>query len=119
MFHYTQLVADLIWQEPAVFEHRRSLASRLLCLSAGGPSGGNGGAGGNVWAVADEALNSLTSFRKQLHYRAALGSPGGGSNRHGANAPDLEVRVRAAVPRHILRSTTMCMTCLLADIVAC
>ena len=33
---------------------------------AGGPSGGNGGQGGNVWAVADESLNSLSSFRRQV-----------------------------------------------------
>lgn len=32
----------------------------------GGPSGGNGGEGGNVWAVADASLNSLTTFRKQV-----------------------------------------------------
>ncbi|CAL5222712.1 g5115 [Coccomyxa viridis] len=59
----------------------------------GGPSGGNGGNGGAVWAVADEALNSLTSFRKQLHYRAPLGTAGGGSNRHGSNGADLDIHV--------------------------
>ncbi|BDA41236.1 GTPase Obg [Coccomyxa sp. Obi] len=59
----------------------------------GGPSGGNGGNGGNVWAVVDDSLNSLAAFRKQLHYRASPGSLGGGSNRHGANGPDLEIRV--------------------------
>jgi hypothetical protein len=32
----------------------------------GGPSGGNGGRGGNVWAVADEQLNSLFGFRSQV-----------------------------------------------------
>eukprot|EP00983_Pelagomonas_calceolata_P127891 1161455-Pelagomonas_calceolata.AAC.9 len=32
----------------------------------GGPAGGNGGRGGNVWAVADEQLNSLFSFRSQV-----------------------------------------------------
>lgn len=62
-------------------------------LMAGGPSGGNGGNGGAVWAVADESLNSLTTFRKQLHYRAQPGSAGGGSNRHGSNGSDLDIHV--------------------------
>ena len=61
--------------------------------STGGPAGGNGGNGGAVWAVADGALNSLTPFRKQLHYRAMPGQNGGGSNCHGSNGADLEVRV--------------------------
>lgn len=43
--------------------------------------------------MVDDSLNSLAAFRKQLHYRAAPGSLGGGSNRHGANGPDLEIRV--------------------------
>lgn len=32
----------------------------------GGPSGGNGGRGGNVWAVVDDQLNSLFGFRSQV-----------------------------------------------------
>jgi hypothetical protein len=46
-------------------------------VEKGGPNGGNGGKGGNVWAVADEGMNSLLSFRNQLHYRAGNGYPGG------------------------------------------
>ena len=46
-----------------------------------------------MWAVADESLNSLTSFRKRLHYRAQPGSAGGGSNRHGSNGADLDIQV--------------------------
>ena len=63
----------------------------------GGPSGGNGGNGGAVWAVADDSLNSLTSFRKQLHYRAQPGKAGGGSNMHGSNGIDLDIQVRPHV----------------------
>jgi len=51
-----------------------------------------------VWAVADESLNSLTSFRKQLHYRAQLGTAGGGSNRHGSNGSDLDIHVSVSIP---------------------
>ena len=48
-----------------------------------------------MWAVAEESLNSLTTFRKQLHYRAQPGAAGGGSNRHGSNGADLDVHVGA------------------------
>ena len=64
-------------------------------LLPGGPAGGNGGSGGAVWAVADASLNSLTTFRKKLHYRATPGAAGGGSNMHGSNGADLDVHVRA------------------------
>lgn len=59
----------------------------------GGPAGGNGGSGGNVWVQADDSLNSLTTFRKQVHYRADSGKPGGGSNMTGAAAEDLIIKV--------------------------
>ncbi|GIL45963.1 hypothetical protein Vafri_3071, partial [Volvox africanus] len=59
----------------------------------GGPAGGTGGRGGNVWAVADAALNSLSSFRGQVHFRATNGVNGQGSNCDGADADDLLVAV--------------------------
>lgn len=46
-------------------------------VEKGGPNGGNGGKGGNVWVIADEGLNSLLSFRSQCHFRAGNGSAGG------------------------------------------
>ncbi|MCC6166020.1 MAG: GTPase ObgE [Caldilineaceae bacterium] len=55
----------------------------------GGPSGGNGGRGGNVLLVVDPALNTLSSYQQQIHYRAARGEHGGGSNKTGANGTDL------------------------------
>lgn len=67
-------------------------------MHAGGPAGGNGGSGGNVWVQADDSLNSLTTFRKQVHYRADSGRPGGGSNMTGANAEDLIIKVCNANP---------------------
>lgn len=76
---------------------RKHLSFLRGCVLPGGPSGGNGGNGGAVWAVADESLNSLTSFRKQLHYRAQPGKAGGGSNMHGSNGIDLDIQVRPDV----------------------
>lgn len=59
----------------------------------GGPSGGNGGHGGDVYLEGDESLNSLTSFRRQVHFRAQNGFPGQGSDMHGACGSDLTVKV--------------------------
>jgi len=59
----------------------------------GGPAGGNGGRGGNVWAVADPQLNSLFSFRTQVHWRATSGVNGEGGNCDGADAADLYIPV--------------------------
>ncbi|HEV8118565.1 MAG TPA: GTPase ObgE [Thermoanaerobaculia bacterium] len=57
----------------------------------GGPSGGDGGNGGSVWAVADASLNTLYHLRHQTVYRAGRGAHGMGSNRHGASGEDAVV----------------------------
>ncbi len=59
----------------------------------GGPSGGDGGHGGSVWAVADPAHNTLYHLRHQNSYRAGRGEHGMGSNRHGKTGADVEVRL--------------------------
>ncbi len=57
----------------------------------GGPSGGDGGHGGSVWAVADPSLNTLYHLRHQTVFRAGRGKHGEGSNRHGAQGDDAVV----------------------------
>jgi GTP-binding protein len=57
----------------------------------GGPSGGDGGHGGTVWAVSDPSFNTLYHLRHQTFYRAARGEHGQGSNRHGASGEDVVV----------------------------
>ena len=59
----------------------------------GGPDGGDGGNGGSVIVVAEQGVDSLASLVHRKHWRAKSGTPGSGSNRHGANAKDLTIRV--------------------------
>lgn len=54
----------------------------------GGPCGGNGGDGGSVYLECDERLNTLSSIRRHAHTRAADGTNGKGSSRHGQKGED-------------------------------
>ncbi|HWF76440.1 MAG TPA: GTPase ObgE [Caulobacteraceae bacterium] len=62
-------------------------------IPMGGPDGGDGGRGGDVWVEAVEGLNTLIDFRYQQHFRAATGGHGMGRDRHGANGADVVLRV--------------------------
>ncbi|MBO0713734.1 MAG: GTPase ObgE [Acidimicrobiales bacterium] len=59
----------------------------------GGPDGGNGGRGGDVWLVANQNVSSLLAFQDHPHRRASSGSHGSGKARHGAEGADLDVAV--------------------------
>jgi GTP-binding protein len=59
----------------------------------GGPDGGNGGHGGDVWLVADRNVASLLAFRDHPHRRATSGTHGQGGGRHGASGADTRVAV--------------------------
>jgi len=59
----------------------------------GGPDGGDGGKGGDVILVADEALESLIDFRYKGHYKAKSGVHGKGKDQHGKNGKDILVPV--------------------------
>lgn len=59
----------------------------------GGPNGGDGGAGGDVWLVADEGLNTLVDFRHLRNFKAQRGENGMGSDMYGRGGEDREIRV--------------------------
>jgi GTPase len=59
----------------------------------GGPSGGDGGKGGDVVLRVDTQLATLFDYRYQQHYRAERGRHGEGSNRTGRSGEDLILRV--------------------------
>jgi len=62
-------------------------------VDRGGPDGGDGGHGGDVWLVASENESSLLGFRDHPFRRATDGVHGAGAKRHGARGKDLEVPV--------------------------
>ena len=62
-------------------------------IEFGGPDGGDGGRGGDVWAEAVEGLNTLIDFRYQQHFFAKSGQHGMGSQRTGAGGDDILLRV--------------------------
>jgi GTPase len=64
-------------------------------IEFGGPDGGDGGKGADVWFEAVGNLNTLIDFRYQQHFFAKNGMPGEGANRTGASAPDLVIKVPA------------------------
>src|SRR5512135_983623 len=61
-------------------------------IEYGGPDGGDGGRGGDVWAEAVDGLNTLIDYRYQQHFKAATGEHGMGKNRHGAAGADVVLK---------------------------
>ncbi len=59
----------------------------------GGPNGGNGGWGGNVYLLADRHLNTLINFKGHRHFKAQRGGHGKGKNMHGAKGDDISLLV--------------------------
>ncbi|GMU43642.1 MAG: GTPase ObgE [Xanthomonadales bacterium PRO6] len=62
-------------------------------IPLGGPDGGDGGAGGSIWLVADEGLNTLVDFRHQRVFRAERGQNGMSRQCTGRSGADLTIRV--------------------------
>lgn len=62
-------------------------------IERGGPDGGDGGHGGDVYLVADDSINTLVDFRVARKYRAQSGQGGAGRNMTGKSGDDLEVKV--------------------------
>jgi GTP-binding protein len=64
-------------------------------IEFGGPSGGDGGKGGDVIALAVDGLNTLIDYRYQQHFKAKPGRGGMGKDRHGAGSDDVILKVPA------------------------
>ena len=59
----------------------------------GGPDGGDGGRGGDIWLCASRNVASLLAFRDHPHRKASSGTHGSGKKQHGVGGKDLEVEV--------------------------
>ncbi len=80
-------------------------------IEFGGPDGGDGGRGGDVWVECVDNLNTLIDFRYQQHFKAADGKHGMGQNRAGPRAmmPCSRCRpARKSSPRTTRRCSPSC-----------
>ncbi|AZO73192.1 MULTISPECIES: GTPase ObgE [unclassified Mesorhizobium] len=64
-------------------------------IEFGGPDGGDGGRGGDVWVEAVDGLNTLIDYRYQQHFKAKTGMHGMGRNMTGAKGADITLKVPA------------------------
>lgn len=62
-------------------------------IPKGGPSGGDGGHGGSIYAIADRNINTLVDYRFARIYRAKKGENGRGSDCYGKGAEDIVLRM--------------------------
>ena len=59
----------------------------------GGPSGGDGGTGGNVIVRADAGVSTLRAYQHRRSFKAESGQPGMSKNKHGKDGTDLVLKV--------------------------
>jgi len=62
-------------------------------IALGGPDGGSGGRGGDVWVEVVSGLNTLIDYRYQQHFKAKTGTHGMGRDRNGAKGDDVILKV--------------------------
>ena len=64
-------------------------------VAAGGPDGGDGGKGGDIYFVVDKDVNTLIDFRYKKKFIAEDGKPGDGGHRFGKSGANLYIKVPA------------------------
>ena len=69
-------------------------------IPLGGPNGGDGGNGGDVWLQADENLNTLVDFRHETRFKAGRGENGMGSQMYGKAGEDRTILVPVGTVVH-------------------
>jgi GTP-binding protein len=82
-----------IWVKAGDGGHGCVSFRRERFIPKGGPDGGDGGRGGNVYFEAAENLDTLLDFAGKHHWQARNGQPGSGNNKFGANGEDLIIKV--------------------------
>jgi len=82
-----------IWVKAGDGGHGCVSFRREKFIPKGGPDGGDGGKGGDVYFQAVENLDTLLDFAGKHHWQAQNGQSGSGNNKHGANGEDLIIKV--------------------------
>jgi len=82
-----------IWVKAGDGGHGCVSFRRERFIPKGGPDGGDGGSGGDVYFQAVENLDTLLDFAGKHHWQARNGQPGSGNNKFGANGDDLIIKV--------------------------
>ena len=62
-------------------------------VAAGGPDGGDGGKGGDIYFIVDQDANTLIDFRYKKKFKAENGNNGEGARRFGKSGEDLYIKV--------------------------
>ena len=73
---------------------------REMFVPRGGPDGGDGGKGGDVWLVADRNVSSLIAYRDHPHRRATNGVHGKGKKLDGSTGKDVIAHVPVVLVAH-------------------
>ncbi|WP_420547843.1 GTPase ObgE [Curvivirga sp.] len=76
------------WGGPGSVSFRRE-----KYIEFGGPNGGNGGRGGDVFIEAVPGLNTLIDYRYKQHFKARRGNPGAGRDMNGANGESVTLKL--------------------------
>ena len=82
-----------IWVKAGDGGHGCVSFRREKFIPKGGPDGGDGGRGGNVYFQTVDNLDTLLDFAGKHHWPAQNGQPGSGNNKHGADGQDLVIKV--------------------------
>ncbi len=82
-----------IWVKAGDGGHGCVSFRRERFIPKGGPDGGDGGHGGDVFFQAVENLDTLLDFAGKHHWQARNGQPGSGNNKYGASGEDLIIKV--------------------------
>ena len=79
-------------------------------VAAGGPDGGDGGKGGDVYFVVDKDKNTLIDFRYNKKYKAQNGQNGSGNHCFGKSGEDLYIKVPKASIKNICNTPISIIT---------
>jgi GTP-binding protein len=82
-----------IWVKAGDGGHGCVSFRRERFIPKGGPDGGDGGRGGNVYFQTVDDLDTLLDFAGKHHWRAENGQGGSGNNKYGADGEDLVIKV--------------------------